>query len=103
MKLIQQTDPYPGYYTVFDPTGKKIADCGGLCDATNLVFSRNKNWNGHYYQFTPVMGQIVDVAQYDRIKLPTRDIVVNMDGGVGGSWKEVKVVGEGDYDEVFFS
>ena len=62
MKLIQQTDPYPGYYTVFDPTGKKIADCGALRDATNLVFSRNKNWNGHYYQFTPVMGQIVDVC-----------------------------------------
>ena len=40
----------------------------------------------------------------DDIKeLPTRDIVVNMDGGVGGSWKEVKVVGESDYDEVFFS
>ena len=76
-------NPYPGYYSVFDPTGKKIADCGALRDATNLVFSRNKNWEGHYYQFTPMMGQIVDVTQYEHIQLPTKDIVVNMDGGVG--------------------
>ena len=98
-------NPYPGYYSVFDPTGKKIADCGALRDATNLVFSRNKNWEGHYYQFTPMMGQIVDVTQYEHIQLPTKDIVVNMDGGVGGSWKEVDVplVGESDYDEVFLT
>ena len=25
-------------------------------------------------------------------QLPTRDIVVNMDGGVGGSWEEVEYV-----------
>ena len=25
-------------------------------------------------------------------QLPTKDIVVNMDGGVGGSWKEVEYI-----------
>jgi hypothetical protein len=52
-----------------------------------------------------MMGQIVDVTQYEHIQLPTKDIVVNMDGGVGGSWKEVEVplVGESDYDEVFLT
>ncbi len=49
-----------GYFSVFDPTGKKIADCGALHDAVNLVFSRNKNWDGHYYQFKPTY-ETVDV------------------------------------------
>ncbi len=94
-----------GYFSVFDPTGKKIADCGALRDAVTLIGFRNAKWEGHYYQFTPMMGQIVDVTQYEHIQLPTKDIVVNMDGGVGGSWKEVEVplVGESDYDEVFLS
>ena len=30
-----------GYFSVFDPTGKKIADCGALRDAVNLVGMRN--------------------------------------------------------------
>tara|TARA_R100001463_G_scaffold134696_1_gene197138 strand:+ start:753 stop:1052 length:300 start_codon:yes stop_codon:yes gene_type:complete len=98
-------NPYPGYYSVFDPNGKKIADCGSISDAITLIGSRNKKWEGHYYQFIPTMGQIVDVSQYDHIELPTRDIVVNMDGGVGGSWKEIKrkIISESDYDEVFSS
>ena len=72
-----------GYFSVFDPTGKKIADCGALRDAVNLVFSRNKNWDGHYYQFKPVYDTIdINTKKY----FPSDDIVVNMDGGVGGSW-----------------
>ena len=47
-----------GYFSVFDPNGKKIADCGALRDAVNLVGSRNKNWEGHYYQFRPVYDTI---------------------------------------------
>ena len=35
-------------------------------------------------------GDIVDVS--DGKQLPTRDIVVNMDGGVGGSWQEVEYI-----------
>ena len=97
-----------GYYSVFDPSGQKIADCGALRDAINLVCSRNKNWDGHYYQFKPVYETIDMKSDYlsgvgDNIKqLPTRDIVVNMDGGVGGSWEVVSepVLEEGK-DEVF--
>ena len=71
-------------YSVFDPTGKKIADCGSLREATNLVGMRGE---GHYYQDKPVY-QTVDIKPVQD-QLPTTDIVVNMDGGVGGSWFEV--------------
>ena len=47
-----------GYYSVFEPGGKKIADCGSLRDATTLVGMRGE---GHYYQFTPYPGDIVDI------------------------------------------
>ena len=77
-----------GYYSVFDPTGKKIADCGSMKDAVTLVGRRGE---GHYYQFKPIY-ETVEVKLLERPKLPTKDIVVNMDGGVGGSWKEVSVV-----------
>ena len=39
--------------------------------------------------FNPLPGDIVDVTNK---QLPTNDIVVNMDGGVGGSWKEVNYI-----------
>ena len=76
-----------GYYSVFDPTGKKIADCGSIKDAVNLIGTRS---DGHYYQFKPIY-ETVEVKLLERPKLPTKDIVVNMDGGVGGSWKEVVI------------
>ena len=82
-----------GYYTVFDSSGKKIADCGSHRDAITLVGMRGE---GHYYQFTPYPGDIVDVSSSKQ--LPTRDIVVNMDGGVGGSWMEVS---EEEFDKMF--
>jgi hypothetical protein len=77
-----------GYYSVFDPTGKKIADCGSIKDAVNLVGTRGE---GHYYQFKPIY-ETVEVKLLERPKFPTKDIVVNMDGGVGGSWEEVEYV-----------
>ena len=80
------------FWSVYDSTGKKIADCGWERDAVNLMHTRNKYWDGHYFTFNPLPGDIVDVSP--RKQLPTNDIVVNMDGGVGGSWKEV------DYIEV---
>jgi len=79
-----------GYYSVFNPNGEKIADCGQERDATFLIHSRNKSWDGHYYQFNPLPGDIINVSPAKQ--LPTHDIVINMDSGVGGSW-EVK------YDE----
>jgi hypothetical protein len=78
-----------GLYSVFNPRGEKIADCGWERDAVNLIGMRNRRWDGHYYQFTPLPGDIVDVSSK---QLPTTDIVVNMDGGVGGSWKEVEYI-----------
>ena len=78
-----------GYYSVFDPDGKKIADCGIERDAVNLMNMRNRRWDGHYFTFNPLPGDIIDVSN-DK-QLPTRDIItVNMDGGVGGSWKVVQ-------------
>ena len=77
-----------GYYSVFNPRGEKIADCGIERDAVTLMHSRNRRWDGHYFTFNPLPGDIIDVNSKE---LPTTDIVVNMDGGVGGSWKEVKV------------
>ena len=76
-----------GYYSVFDPTGKKIADCGSIKDAVNLIGTRG---DGHYYQFKPTY-ETFEIKLLERPKLPTKDIVVNMDGGVGGSWKEVVI------------
>ena len=78
-----------GYYSVFNPDSKKIADCGSERDALFLIHSRNKTWGGHYYTFNPLPGDIIDVNT--SYQLPTTDIVVNMDGGVGGSWKEISL------------
>lgn len=50
-----------GYYSVFNPSKKKIADCGGERDALFLVHTRNAIWDGHYYQFTPLPGEIVNI------------------------------------------
>ncbi len=79
-----------GYYSVFNPRGEKIADCGNQKDAVNLLNMRNNRWDGHYYMFNPLPGDIIDVSSGKQ--LPTRDIVVNMDGGVGGSWEQIEYI-----------
>ena len=56
-------------YSVFNPRGEKIADCGSLRDATNLVGMRNARWDGHYYQYKPDY-QMIDVQPVD-FKLPS--------------------------------
>ena len=76
-----------GYYSVFNPRGQKIADCGSEKDAVILLGMRNRRWEGHYYSFIPLPGNIIDISSGKQ--LPTKDIVVTMDGGVGGSWHEV--------------
>ena len=85
-----------GYYSVFNPRGEKIADCGNERDAVTLMSSRNRKWDGHYFMFNPLPGDIVDVSSPK--ELPTKDIVVNMDGGIGGSWMEVS---EEEFDKMF--
>ena len=77
-----------GFYSVFNPRGEKIADCGAEKDALTLLHSRNARWEGHYYTFIPLPGDIVDVTLNNQ--LPTSGIVINMDGGVGGSWEQVE-------------
>jgi len=77
-----------GYYSVFNPRGEKIADCGSQKDAVTLLNMRNNRWEGHCYTFNPLPGDIINVSSGKQ--LPTRDIVVNMDGGIGSSWKEIE-------------
>ena len=81
-----------GHYSVYNPRGEKIADCGIERDAVDLIRMRNHRWEGHYYTDFNAASDIVDVSNK---QLPTRDIVVNMDGGVGGSWQEVEYISVG--------
>lgn len=74
------------YFSVIDKrTGKKLLDCGDEMDALAMVAFDPENRTYTRNKF--LMGQVVDV-QIPKA-LPTNEIVVNMDGGVGGSW-EVK-------------
>jgi hypothetical protein len=74
------------YFSVIDKrTGKKLLDCGEEIDALNMVAFDPQNRTYTRNKF--LMGQVVDVEVPKA--LPTNEIVVNMDGGVGGSW-EVK-------------
>ena len=55
-----------GFYSVFQPGGKKVADCGSLQDATTLVAMKG---DGHYYQFTPFPGDIIDLEPFPQNQL----------------------------------
>lgn len=72
------------YFSVINKnTGKKIVDCAEYSDAMMMF-----DIDPHNRQITRnkfLMGQVVDI---DIPKaLPTNEIVVNMNGGVGGSWE----------------
>jgi len=72
------------YFSVLDKkTGKKLLDCGDELDALAMVAMDPQNRTYTRNQF--LMGQVVDVKMPKA--LPTSEIVVNMDGGVGGSWE----------------
>jgi len=72
------------YFSVLDKkTGRKLLDCGDEQDALMMVAMDPQNRTYTRNQF--LMGQVVDV-QIPKA-LPTSEIVVNMDGGVGGSWE----------------
>ena len=51
-----------GYYSVFNPRGEKIADCGIERDAVVLMNTRNRRWDGHYFTFIPLPGDIVNIS-----------------------------------------
>ena len=55
-----------GYYSVFNPRGEKIADCGQERDAVTLIGMRNARWDGHYFQFNPLPGEIVETKLLER-------------------------------------
>jgi len=72
------------YFSVLDKkTGRKLLDCGDELDALAMVAMDSQNRTYTRNQF--LMGQVVDVQMPKA--LPTSEIVVNMDGGVGGSWE----------------
>jgi len=72
------------YFSILDKkTGRKLLDCGDELDALAMVAMDPQNRIYTRNQF--LMGQVVDVKMPKA--LPTSEIVVNMDGGVGGSWE----------------
>jgi hypothetical protein len=72
------------YFSVLDKrTGKKLLDCGEEMDALSMVALDPQNRTYTRNKF--LMGPVVDVEVPK--SLPTNEIVVNMDGGVGGSWE----------------
>jgi hypothetical protein len=80
------------YFSVINKnTGKKIVDCAEYSDAMvmvsfdpqNRIITTNKM----------LMGPVVDIEMPKA--LPTSDIVVNMNGGVGGSWRVEEATGNG--------
>ncbi len=74
------------YFSVIDKrTGRKIVDCSDELDAFAMVAFDPQNRTITRNKF--MMGPVVDIEMPKA--LPTNEIVVNMDGGVGGSW-EVK-------------
>jgi hypothetical protein len=80
------------YYSVINKnTGIKIADCAQQEDALLMVSFDPQNRIITTNKF--LMGQVVDVVMPKA--LPTTEIVVNMDGGVGGSWRVETTTGNG--------
>ena len=72
------------YFSVLNKkTGKKLLDCGDEQDALTMVAFDPQNRTYTRNKF--LMGEVIDVEIPKA--LPTNEIVVNMDGGVGGSWR----------------
>ena len=72
------------YFSVLDKkTGRKILDCGEEFDALAMVAfdPQNRTYTRNKILMSPVIDVEIPKA------LPTNEIVVNMDGGVGGSWE----------------
>ena len=87
------------YFSVLNKkTGKKLLDCGTEEDALQMVSMdpQNRTYTKNKY----LMGEVVDVKVQKQ--LPTNEIVVNMDGGVGGSWevRELEKLPEGQGEPV---
>jgi len=82
------------YFTVRERrTHKKICDCGSFEDARMMMHLDGPN--REIVKNKVLMDQVIDIETPKA--LPTNEIVVNMDGGVGGSWKEIHE----EFDNVF--
>ena len=64
-------------------TGRKICDCGDFEDARMMMNLDTPN--REIVKNKTLMSPVIDVEMPKA--LPTNEIVVNMDGGVGGSWR----------------
>jgi hypothetical protein len=85
------------YFSVIDKRiGKKIVDCGEYSDAM-MMFDTDPH-NRQIIKNKFLMGQVVDIEMPKA--LPTSEIVVNMDGGVGGSWKVNESTGNGSSESL---
>lgn len=72
------------YFTVRERrTHKKICDCGSFEDARMVMHLDGPN--REIVKNKPLMSPVIDIETLKA--LPMNEIVVNMDGGVGGSWK----------------
>lgn len=72
------------YFTVREKrTHKKICDCGNFEDARMMLHLDVQT--REIVKNKTLMSPVIDVEIPKA--LPTNEIVVNMDGGVGGSWE----------------
>lgn len=80
------------YFSVINKnTGKKIVDCADREDALLMVSFDPQNRTITTNKM--LMGPVVDIEMPKA--LPTSNIVVNMNGGVGGSWRVEETTGNG--------
>ena len=93
-QLMRQDAPH--YYEVKipnHPNGVPQMHCGKLRDAESLLEKYpDATMTKIYLPHPPQTVDVPHVSIAPDPELPTRDIVVNMDGGVGGSWEEVEYV-----------
>ena len=92
-KILNQMKKYnEEYFSVRERrTGRKICDCGDFEDARMMMIQDSPN--REIVKNKTLMGQVIDVVMPKA--LPTSEIVVNMDGGVGGSWRVETTTGNG--------
>lgn len=80
------------YFSVINKnTGKKIVDCADREDALLMVSFDPQNRTITTNKM--LMGPVVDIEMPKA--LPTSNIVVNMNDGVGGSWRVEEATGNG--------
>jgi hypothetical protein len=96
------------YWSVYDSMGRKVADCGWERDAKRLSESRSGTYRKSNHELP---GPVIDVTpppalptneiiMADGYSTSEDEIIVNMDGGVGGSWKQVNPKDDCQYEHI---